>query len=206
MNYTQLKKPRRRNLSRPTARPSRRRPPMPTGQRRPGFYLLLTDQPGKDSWPITGASFILMHKQQDEAGPGQGGAGVLRLGLRNGEQLAESLHYVPMPQTCRQDRSRKAGNRSSGRTASRFGTGRGRDFPAARADVPRCRRRPCDAEAAGIRRMEQVQAMDDVARPGQRNRPVADLRARRRRPASPGVRRPRWKSATSTSITRSSRR
>ncbi len=34
----------------------------------PGFYLILTDQPGKESWPITGATFILMHKQQDEAG------------------------------------------------------------------------------------------------------------------------------------------
>ena len=30
----------------------------------PGFYLLLTDQPGKESWPITGATFILMHKKQ----------------------------------------------------------------------------------------------------------------------------------------------
>ena len=31
----------------------------------PGFYLMLTDQPGKESWPITGATFILMHKKQD---------------------------------------------------------------------------------------------------------------------------------------------
>src|SRR6202163_4064173 len=30
----------------------------------PGFYLLLTEQPGKESWPITGATFILIHKQQ----------------------------------------------------------------------------------------------------------------------------------------------
>ena len=47
----------------------------------PGFYLLLTDQPGKDSWPITGATFILMHKQQAEPRPGQGSAELLRLGL-----------------------------------------------------------------------------------------------------------------------------
>ena len=32
----------------------------------PGFYLLLTDQPGAESWPITGATFILMHKQPDK--------------------------------------------------------------------------------------------------------------------------------------------
>ena len=37
---------------------------MPIGRRRQDFYLLLTNQPGKDSWPITGATFILMHKQQ----------------------------------------------------------------------------------------------------------------------------------------------
>ena len=34
----------------------------------PGFYLILTDQPGKDAWPITGATFILMYKTQAEAG------------------------------------------------------------------------------------------------------------------------------------------
>ena len=33
----------------------------------PGMYLLLTDQKGKDVWPVTGASFILMHKQQADA-------------------------------------------------------------------------------------------------------------------------------------------
>src|SRR3984893_2243053 len=32
----------------------------------PGFYQILTDQPGKTSWPITGASFILMHQKQDK--------------------------------------------------------------------------------------------------------------------------------------------
>ena len=44
----------------------RPRPPMPTGRSAPGFYLILTDQPGKESWPITGATFILMHKKQDK--------------------------------------------------------------------------------------------------------------------------------------------
>ena len=45
-------------------RPSRPPPPAPTGAR--GFYQILTDQPGKDAWPITGATFILMHKTQDK--------------------------------------------------------------------------------------------------------------------------------------------
>ena len=41
---------------------SRRRPRTPTGRRRIRYYLILTDQPGAKSWPITGASFILMYK------------------------------------------------------------------------------------------------------------------------------------------------
>ena len=37
---------------------SRLRPHSPTGKSQPGFYQILTEQPGKTSWPITGASFI----------------------------------------------------------------------------------------------------------------------------------------------------
>ena len=33
----------------------------------PGFYEILTNEPGKDSWPITGATFILVYKNQDNA-------------------------------------------------------------------------------------------------------------------------------------------
>ena len=63
----------------------------------PGFYQILTDQPGKASWPITGASFILMHAKQDKP---QNAAEVLRFfdwALKNGQQMATELDYVPMP-------------------------------------------------------------------------------------------------------------
>lgn len=63
----------------------------------PGMYEVLTDEPGKDSWPITGASFILMHKSQDKA---QNAAEVLKFfdwALKNGQKLAVELDYVPMP-------------------------------------------------------------------------------------------------------------
>ena len=63
----------------------------------PGFYLLLTDQPGKESWPITGATFILMHKKQDHP---ERAAEVLKFfdwSFHNGASLAEQLDYVPMP-------------------------------------------------------------------------------------------------------------
>jgi phosphate transport system substrate-binding protein len=63
----------------------------------PGFGVLLTDQPGKDSWPITGATFILMHKQQSDPEKAKAVLDFFDWAYRNGDQLAEQLHYVPMP-------------------------------------------------------------------------------------------------------------
>ena len=63
----------------------------------PGFYLLLTGQPGQESWPITGATFIMLHKKQDRP---ERAAEVLKFfdwSYRNGSQMAEQLDYVPMP-------------------------------------------------------------------------------------------------------------
>jgi phosphate transport system substrate-binding protein len=63
----------------------------------PGMYLILTDQAGKQSWPITGASFILMHKQQEKP---ENGKEVLRFfewSFKNGAKMAADLDYVPMP-------------------------------------------------------------------------------------------------------------
>lgn len=61
------------------------------------FYEILTNQAGKDSWPITGATFILMHKVQDK--PEQG-AEVLKFfewSYKNGAKMAEELDYVSLP-------------------------------------------------------------------------------------------------------------
>ncbi len=63
----------------------------------PGNYLLLLDQPGAASWPITGATFILLYK--DQTNPGQGEA-VLKFfdwAYKNGDAAASSLDYVPLP-------------------------------------------------------------------------------------------------------------
>src|SRR4029079_1152857 len=63
----------------------------------PGFYQILTDQPGKSAWPITGARFILMHAKKDKP---QNAAEVLKFfdwSFRNGQKLAEELDYVPLP-------------------------------------------------------------------------------------------------------------
>ncbi len=63
----------------------------------PGFYLLLTDQPGQDSWPITGATFILMHKQQQNPDKAKAVLEFYDWAYHNGGQMAEQLDYVPMP-------------------------------------------------------------------------------------------------------------
>ncbi len=65
----------------------------------PGFYLLLTDQPGKESWPISGASFILMYKQQAKPQVAKSVLDFFAWSFANGQKMAEELVYVPMPAT-----------------------------------------------------------------------------------------------------------
>ena len=63
----------------------------------PGNYLLLLDQPGATAWPITGATFILVYK--DQSNP-EHGAQVLKFfdwAYKNGDSAAASLDYVPLP-------------------------------------------------------------------------------------------------------------
>jgi len=61
------------------------------------FYQVLTGQPGKDSWPITAATFILMHKVQDKPAQGAATLKFFDWAYANGDKLAEELDYVPMP-------------------------------------------------------------------------------------------------------------
>ncbi|HEX9626909.1 MAG TPA: phosphate ABC transporter substrate-binding protein PstS [Acidiferrobacterales bacterium] len=63
----------------------------------PGFNLMLTDQPGAGSWPITGATFILMHKQQRDPATAAEALKFFDWAYRKGNKLADALHYVPMP-------------------------------------------------------------------------------------------------------------
>ena len=63
----------------------------------PGFYQIITDSPGKDSWPIAATSFILLHATQDKP---QVAIEVMRFfdwSFRNGGKMAEELDYVPLP-------------------------------------------------------------------------------------------------------------
>lgn len=61
------------------------------------FYQILTEQPGKDSWPITGATYILMYKQQDKPANGSNTLKFFNWAFTNGDAMADELDYVPLP-------------------------------------------------------------------------------------------------------------
>ena len=63
----------------------------------PGFYEILTDEPGKASWPITGATFILMHKNQANADKAKEVLKFFDWAYQNGDKLALGMDYIPMP-------------------------------------------------------------------------------------------------------------
>ena len=61
------------------------------------FYQILTNQTGKDSWPITGATFILMQKLQDKPMQATASLKFFDWAYKNGDKTADDLDYVPMP-------------------------------------------------------------------------------------------------------------
>jgi phosphate transport system substrate-binding protein len=64
----------------------------------PGMGVILTEQAGKDAWPITGASFILMHAKQDKPDAGREALKFFDWAFKNGAKMADELDYVPMPE------------------------------------------------------------------------------------------------------------
>ncbi|MGE0355818.1 MAG: phosphate ABC transporter substrate-binding protein PstS [Burkholderiales bacterium] len=63
----------------------------------PGMGVILTDQPGDGSWPVTGASFILMHMKQEKADAAKEVLKFFEWSFANGAKMADELDYVPMP-------------------------------------------------------------------------------------------------------------
>ncbi|MBV9360819.1 MAG: phosphate ABC transporter substrate-binding protein PstS [Betaproteobacteria bacterium] len=63
----------------------------------PGMYLILTDAPGKTSWPIAGATFILMHKAQEKPESAREVLKFFNWAYAKGDNMAEELDYVPLP-------------------------------------------------------------------------------------------------------------
>ena len=64
----------------------------------PGFYKILTDEAGKGSWPISGATFVLMHKVQEKPETGKEVLKFFGWTYDKGGKLASDLDYVPLPE------------------------------------------------------------------------------------------------------------
>ena len=63
----------------------------------PGYYQILTDQKGAASWPITAATFILVHKQPQDVAATSEALKFFAWAFKNGAKDAEALDYIPMP-------------------------------------------------------------------------------------------------------------
>ena len=61
------------------------------------FYQILTDEPGKDAWPIVGATFVLLHTTQDKEAQGAETLKVFGWAFKNGTQAANELDYISLP-------------------------------------------------------------------------------------------------------------
>jgi phosphate transport system substrate-binding protein len=58
---------------------------------------LITDQPGKEAWPISTATFILMHTKQDKPANATEVFKFFNWAYKNGGKIADDLDYVPLP-------------------------------------------------------------------------------------------------------------
>ena len=63
------------------------------------YYVILTNQPGKDAWPIAASTFVMMHKAQDKPAQASEVLKFFDWSFSKGDNLAESLDYVPLPAT-----------------------------------------------------------------------------------------------------------
>ena len=61
------------------------------------YYVILTDQPGATSWPIAGATFILIHTQPQDPAAATEALKFFAWAYKKGDKMAEELDYVPMP-------------------------------------------------------------------------------------------------------------
>ena len=83
------------------------------------YYVILTNQPGADTWPIAGATFILMHKQPADAAASAEALKFFNWAYAKGGEAAKALDYVPLP-TGGRGADRKdlgLGNQGAGRQA-----------------------------------------------------------------------------------------
>jgi phosphate transport system substrate-binding protein len=75
---------------------------MSTAQIPDDFRFSMTNAPGKGSYPIAGATWLLVYQQQKDAGKGRKLAEFLRWAETKGEQMAKDLDYAPLPANLQQ--------------------------------------------------------------------------------------------------------
>jgi len=63
----------------------------------PGYGVILANQPGDSSWPMTAATWILIHKQPQDAAAASEALKFFAWSYAKGGKMAEELDYVPMP-------------------------------------------------------------------------------------------------------------
>jgi phosphate transport system substrate-binding protein len=63
----------------------------------PGYGVILANQPGDTSWPMTAATWILMYKDPQDKAASAEALKFFAWAYKNGDKMAEELHYVPMP-------------------------------------------------------------------------------------------------------------
>jgi phosphate transport system substrate-binding protein len=63
----------------------------------PGFYNILSDQPGDKSWPMTAATFILMYRQPASVDASNSALKFFKWAYEKGDKMAQDLDYIPMP-------------------------------------------------------------------------------------------------------------
>jgi len=61
------------------------------------FYQILTNEPGRNAWPIVGATFVLLHTRQDNPEQGREVLKFFSWAFRNGTPAANQLDYIPLP-------------------------------------------------------------------------------------------------------------
>ncbi|AOR66083.1 phosphate ABC transporter substrate-binding protein PstS [Burkholderia stabilis] len=61
------------------------------------FYQILTDEPGKEAWPVVGATFVLLYTKQDKPEQGKETLKFFDWAFRNGNQAATDLDYISLP-------------------------------------------------------------------------------------------------------------
>ncbi|WP_272493312.1 phosphate ABC transporter substrate-binding protein PstS [Burkholderia contaminans] len=63
------------------------------------FYQILTNEPGKDAWPVVGATFVLLHTVQDKPEQAKETLKFFEWSFKNGTSAADSLDYISLPQS-----------------------------------------------------------------------------------------------------------